>query len=129
MLLLKSRLVSSSIHRFASDSCNTGSSNNRKSTISISNAAFPSGPVGHSLEGHPERRYSAAALHLLILSYTEQLCDVGGDASALSVALLVQMLVLSNMLANSNSLECVNASCRDEERGAICMQARPTCLR
>ena len=36
--------------------------------------------------------------------YTEELCNVGGDASELSVALLVQMLVLSNRCAESSSL-------------------------
>ena len=36
--------------------------------------------------------------------YTEELCDVGDGASELSVALLVQMMVLSNRCAESSGL-------------------------
>ena len=53
---------------------------------------------------HVEEEELPAMEAVLRHCYTEELCDVGGDASELSVALLVQMLVLSNRWPESISL-------------------------
>ena len=56
---------------------------------------------------HVEEEELPAMEAVLRHCYTEELCDVGGDESELSVALLVQMLVLSNRCAKSSSIKSV----------------------
>ena len=59
----------------------------------------PPPPVRLLLVEHVEEEELPAMEAMLRYCYTEELCDVGGDASELSVALLVQMLVLSDRWA------------------------------
>ena len=56
-------------------------------------------PVRTLLVEHVEEEELPAMEAVLRYSYTQELCDVGGDASELSVALLVQMMVLSDRWA------------------------------
>ena len=55
-------------------------------------------PVRTLLVEHLEEEELPAMEAVLRYCYTPELCDVGGDASELSVALLVHILVLSDIV-------------------------------